>query len=119
MPNTNAPSARALSRLCLAAAAAACGVRPAEIASPRRGPAPVARARQLAAYLQHVAFGASLSACGACFRRDRASIRHACARVEDARDDPRVDSAVARLEQALIAERQMLRDFAVSFQSDR
>jgi hypothetical protein len=49
-------------------------------------------------------FGASLSACGHALARDRASVRHACAAIEDRRDDPRFDRAVAALEAGLRAQ---------------
>ena len=68
----------------------------------------MAQARQLAVYLQHVALGASLSACARLFARDRATIRHACARIEDARDDAGFDCGAARLEAALAAQRDMI-----------
>lgn len=90
--------------LCPAVAAAARRVGWAQLASPRRETAPVAGARQLAVYLQHVAFETSLSACARLFARDRATIRHACARIEDGRDDPAFDLAVQRLELALRAQ---------------
>lgn len=100
-----------VSALCLAAACAVSGASPMDVASPRRGRASVARARHLAIYLQHVVFGASLTACGASFGRDRTSARHACARIEDERDDPRFDVAIARLEQGLLAQRALLAEF--------
>ncbi|PWB81874.1 MAG: chromosomal replication initiator DnaA [Methylocystaceae bacterium] len=101
--------------LCLAAVSAASGVSPADIRSPRRGRAPVARARHLAIYLQHVVFGASLSCCGKSFARDRTSVRHACAKIEDERDEPAFDCAVARLEDALLAQHAMLIEFSGFF----
>lgn len=94
--------------LCVAAAAAARGVDPAAIRSPRRERAPIAEARQLALYLHHVVFNASLSACGRALQRDRASVRHACAVIEDRRDDPGFDRAVAALEAGLFAQRDLL-----------
>ena len=101
--------------LCASAAAAACGVDPGELRAPRRGRAPVADARHLALYLDHVAFGASLSACGRAVARDRASVRHACARMEDRRDDGDFDRAVAALEHALGAQKRLLEALALSF----
>jgi len=94
--------------LSAAAAAAAQGAPFADLFSPRRSRASVARARQLAVYLCHVALGASLSACARAFARDRATIRHACARIEDLRDDPRFDACARRLEFALAAQRDMI-----------
>lgn len=103
--------------LCSAAVCAASGVSPAEIATRARGRAKIARARHLAIYLQHVAFGATFSSCGRMFRRDRTSVRHACARIEDARDQPRFDHAVSYLEGALLSQRDMLFEAASSFTS--
>jgi hypothetical protein len=93
--------------LCPAVAAAARRVSSTQLGSSAREKAPIARARQLAVYLQHVAYETSLSACARLFARDRATIRHACARIEDARDDPRFDLALQRLEIALRAQSDM------------
>ncbi|WP_161912099.1 helix-turn-helix domain-containing protein [Methylosinus sp. C49] len=112
-PNAPLPS----SALCLAAVSAACGVAPEALLSASRGRANVADARHLAVYLDHVAFGASLSACGRAFARDRASVRHACARIEDRRDQEDFDRAVAALEQALRAQRRLIETIALSFTS--
>lgn len=92
-----------------AAAAAAMGVDHAMLSAPTRKCAPVARARQIAVYLHHVAMGASLSDCARLFGRDRSTMRHACARIEDMRDDPAFDDGLARLAAALVAQRDMLR----------
>ena len=102
------PPPAPISGLCAAAAAAAAGVSLAAIHAPQRRRARVARARQLAVYLHHVALGASLSACARQFARDRATIRHACARIEDLREDARFDESAARLEQAVAAQRDMV-----------
>jgi hypothetical protein len=105
----------ALPGLCAGTAAAARRAPFAEIGSSRRGRARIAQARQLAVYLQHVALGTSLSACARLFRRDRATVRHACARMEDARDDPAFDQSVQRLEAAITAQRRMIGDVADAF----
>ncbi|MBI1867680.1 MAG: hypothetical protein HYS06_05225 [Methylocystis sp.] len=107
-PFTAIRSERQFAGLCVGAAAAAAGVAATEITAPSRGRARAAKARQLAAYLLHVAFGASLSSCGRALARDRASIRHACAKIEDARDAIRVDLALTHLERALLVQRDML-----------
>ena len=92
-----------------AAAAAAAQSEPfADLFSSRRSRPSVARARQLAVYLHHVALGASVSACARAFARDRATVRHACATIEDLRDDPLFDAGAARLESALAAQRDMI-----------
>lgn len=66
-----------------------------------RGQRRVAFARQLAMYLTHVGFGLTLTQVGACFERDRTTVRHACALVEDRRDQPAFDLAVSALETGL------------------
>jgi chromosomal replication initiation ATPase DnaA len=52
-------------------------------------------------YLAHVHFGLSLSQVGSNFGRDRTTVSHACARVEDSRDDPKFERVLACLEAAL------------------
>lgn len=94
--------------LSIAAAAAAMSIPAVSLAAPERGRARIARARQYAVYLHHVALGASLSACARQFGRDRATVRHACAVIEDLRDDRRFDLAAARLERAVAAQRDMV-----------
>lgn len=77
---------------------------PAEILrTPGRGHPRVALARQTAMYLAHVAFGLTLSRVGICFGRDRTTVRHACARIEDRRDDPTQEFALSALEAGLLA----------------
>jgi hypothetical protein len=66
-----------------------------------RGTRRIAFARQLAMYLTHVGFGLNLTEVGACFERDRTTVRHACALVEDRRDQPAFDFAVSALETGL------------------
>ena len=68
-----------------------------------RGRSPVAKARQTAMYLAHVAFGLSLTRVGICFGRDRTTVRHACALIEDRRDDPACELGLAALEAGLVA----------------
>jgi len=98
----------ALAMLSRAAAASAAGLGVADLGLPQRGRFRVARARQLAVYLLHTAFGGSLSQCSRVYARDRATVRHACAVIEGARDDPRVEAAVTRLSAALCDQRDML-----------
>lgn len=64
----------------------------------RRGSRRTARARHVAMYLAHVVYGLSLVAVGAGFGRDRTTVAYACGTVEDARDDPAFDAALAGLE---------------------
>lgn len=63
-----------------------------------RGEAPVARARQVAMYLAHVAFGLSLTEVGDLFERDRSTVAHACRVIEDHREIPEFDQAMDLLE---------------------
>jgi chromosomal replication initiation ATPase DnaA len=81
--------------------AAALGIGLAELRMHSRGRAAAAFARQTAMYLAHVHFGLSLSQVGRTFGRDRTTVAHACARVEDCRDDPRFEHVLACLEAAL------------------
>lgn len=66
-----------------------------------RGPKPVARARQLAMYLSHVVLGRTLMDIGRAFGRDRTTVSHACALIEDLRDDRRFDDEVTALERRI------------------
>ena len=90
------------SRLAAAAAAAASGVDYAQIYAASRCRRPVARARQTAIYLAHVGFGLSYATAAREFGRDRATVRHACAVIENGRDDHDRNLALAWLEAALL-----------------
>jgi hypothetical protein len=79
----------------------ATGIGVVDLRSSHRGRAAVAFARQVAMYLAHVQFGLSLSQVGRLFRRDRTTVAHACAQVEDRRDDPRFDGVLVCLEAAI------------------
>jgi len=72
-----------------------------ELRAHQRGRAAAAFARQTAMYLAHVHFGLTLSQVGRNFGRDRTTVAHACARIEDSRDDPKVETVLACLEAAL------------------
>ena len=48
----------------------------------------------MAMYLAHVAFGLTFTRVGICFGRDRTTVRHACALIEDRRDDPALELAL-------------------------
>ena len=69
----------------------------------RRGRKNVALARQTAMYLAHVACSLSLTQVGALFDRDRTTVAHACALVEDRRDNADFDLALELLERAIRA----------------
>lgn len=79
------------------------GVEGGDLRRSTRGRAKVARARQVAMYLAHVACGMSLSEVGRTFARDRTTVSHACGVVEDGRDDPTFDRVLELLEQVVQA----------------
>lgn len=74
------------------------GVDRADISQQSRGKAPVALARQVAMYLAHVSCGLCLTDVGLIFARDRTTVAHACAVIEDRRDDPVFDRALELME---------------------
>ena len=82
------------------------------MAGETRGCADVAFARQVAMYLAHTVFGVSQSQVAFRFRRDRSTVRHACALVEDARDDPELNGRLLRLEALLGVARDGVHAFA-------
>jgi chromosomal replication initiation ATPase DnaA len=79
----------------------ALGIAIGELRAKKRGRAAAAFARQTAMYLAHVHFGLSLSDVGRSFGRDRTTVAHACACVEDSRDDPKFDRVLVCLEATL------------------
>lgn len=66
-----------------------------------RGDAAAAVARQLAMYLTHVVLRRSYAEVGDFFGRDRTTVAHACARIEDLRELPEVEAELERLEAEL------------------
>jgi chromosomal replication initiation ATPase DnaA len=68
---------------------------------PTRGSPAQAFARQVAMYLAHVGLGLSFTAVARLFGRDRRTVAHACAVVEDRRDALALDRALDLLEGAL------------------
>jgi hypothetical protein len=95
--------ATAGARLAEAAIVAAIRIPLAGLRAASRGRKSIALARQTAMYLAHVAFGLSLTRVGICFGRDRTTVRHACALIEDRRDDPALEFGLSALEAALLA----------------
>jgi len=83
--------------------AAVRGVTTQQLLLPSRGEADVALARQLAMYLMHVVLERLYIEVGQFFGRDRTTVSHACALIEDLRDDPEFDAEVDRLERRLAA----------------
>ena len=79
------------------------GVEADAIDAETRGRAEVALARQVAMYVAHVAGGISLTDVGRMFSRDRTTVAHACAVIEDRRDDPVFDRAIELLEMVVAA----------------
>lgn len=106
-PSSASARTLAIARRCLAeraseaSAAAWRAVPPRTLRHASRCVAPVASARQAAIYFAHVVFAANLTRAGRIFGRDRTTARHACSRMEDWRDDPRIDRAFDALEPAL------------------
>jgi hypothetical protein len=90
-------------RISEACAAAWMAVPPESLRLATRSVARVASARQTAIYFAHVVFEANLTRAGGIFGRDRTTARHACSRMEDLRDDPRIDRAFDVLETALLS----------------
>lgn len=73
-----------------------------DINGDRRGVARSALARQVAMYLAHVACHHSFTEVGRMANRDRTTVAHACAVVEDERDDPLFDEALTHLERSVV-----------------
>lgn len=80
------------------------GVRLKTLFQPDRGQAEIALARQLAMYLMHVEYGRLYADVGRFFRRDRTTVSHACAHIEDLRDDVEFDAMLERLRLMLVQE---------------
>lgn len=66
-----------------------------------RGGARVARVRQVAMYLAHIALGKNLSEAARLYGRDRTTAAHACSIVEDLRENAAFDRAIAELERVV------------------
>ncbi|AMJ59048.1 helix-turn-helix domain-containing protein [Bosea sp. PAMC 26642] len=104
----------ACARLAEAAVSTMARVPAARLRGTFRGRRTVALARQTAMYLAHVVFGLSYTRVGICFGRDRTTVRHACALIEDRRDDPSLELALAALEAGLLALTRTLRAAALT-----
>ncbi len=79
----------------------ALGIAPFTIMETSRGTLEVSRARQVAMYLAHVAFGMSLARVAYAFGRDRSTVAYACHLVEDRREDPQFDTWIETLESGI------------------
>lgn len=86
------------SRLVTTTVMQAYSIAPEQMNGASRGVARVALARQVAMYLTHVVGGFDYAEVGRLFARDRTTVKHACAVVEDRRDDPRFDRTLHLLE---------------------
>jgi chromosomal replication initiation ATPase DnaA len=76
-----------------------------ELLAPTRRAPYVAKARQVAMYVAHVAYGLSIKEVAFSFGRDRSTAVYACRVVEDLRDDPRFDQWLTGVEASLDMQR--------------
>ena len=74
-----------------------------EVCAPTRGRARAALARHIATYLAVTTLGWTASDAARTCGRDRASVRHALARIEDRRDCPAFDAMITALEEATLS----------------
>ena len=91
----------AIGQCVLELVAMARGIQPELLRHRTRGNARVAVARQLAMYLMHVALGRHYADVGRFFDRDRTTVAHACAVIEEMREAPGFDAEVELLEATL------------------
>lgn len=82
-------------------AAEAVNIPAAEIRSPVRERAKAAFARQVAIYVAHCAGQVSMAELAAIFERDRSTVAHAVACIEERRDDPYFNARIDLIEAAL------------------
>jgi len=101
MPEAHRPRREVWSAL-VALAAIALDVQINEICRATRGPARAALARHLACYLAVTTLGWTATETARICERDRTSVRHALARIEDRRDCPAFDAMVTALEEATL-----------------
>lgn len=74
-----------------------------ELCGAGRRDAYTAFARHVAMYLAHITYGLTMDEVGYAFGRDRSTASYACRRIEDLRDDPRLDQHLTHLEDLLHA----------------
>ncbi|ADM08715.1 ATPase [Parvularcula bermudensis HTCC2503] len=77
------------------------GVSEDEMMGASRAKAPIAFARQVAMYLAHVVYQLTYNEVAEAFGRERTTVAHACAVVEDRRDDYAFDARITKLEERL------------------
>lgn len=92
---------RGRAAVALHAVALALSVAPGPLRQVARADLRLRRVRWMAMYLAHVGYGWSMERVGHVFGPTRTSVATACRWVEDARDDPGLDTLLERLEQAL------------------
>lgn len=107
--NVELDTARA--QLAAGVAAHALALEREQILAPGRGTNATAFARQVAMYICHVGFNASLARVAFAFRRDRSTVAHACHVIEDRREDPVFDGWIGALE-ASVRELPPVQDYA-------
>lgn len=90
-----------LVEMAIATAALGSGQSREAICKLQRGSAPVARARQIAAYLMHTTLSMSLTSVAERLCKDRTTIGYACRLIEDMRDDEAFDLKMVELENAM------------------
>lgn len=78
--------------------AAAFEVEPELLRLPTRGSRRISLARQVAMYLAHVSCKLTFTEIGEAFERDRSTVAHACALIEQRRDNQEFDRAIGLLE---------------------
>ena len=96
-----APYREAICELCEKTVSLALSVPLAGMQSNTRCNAETALARQIAMYLCHTTFSLLLTEVGLHFNRDRTTVSHACALIEDKRDNLTFDVLVCQLESLL------------------
>ena len=64
-----------------------------------RGDARTSRARQISMYLMNTGLGSTFMDIGKFYNRDRTTVRHACAVIEELRDIPQFDDRMEAFEQ--------------------
>ena len=69
-----------------------------DMLSMTRHSAIAANARHIAMYLAHTRLSVCMEDVATFFRRHRTAVRHACAKIEDNRDDRNIDQSISRLE---------------------
>ncbi|MEM8749394.1 MAG: helix-turn-helix domain-containing protein [Pseudomonadota bacterium] len=98
----------AICSLCVRTVSLALAVPLSDIQSGTRSGQDAALARQIAMYLCHTTFSMMMTEVGLYFKRDRTTVAHACAVVEDKRDKFSFDLVICQLEALLLEARQAL-----------